>query len=292
MGDAARPMKQYAHNFAGQFLEHIQGAVNYKEFSPLAMFVANQVLLSGLRGTILIAEANAITTLINDKFSTNWPTLENWFLKSGMSDAMLFGFPSHLLGADISSSMNAPNLPQMFGMFPVKVAVDAANKVSHYFWQLSQGKATQNDQMDALIAVTPNAMHGWIEEYYTHPGYPVPHPGKMNMQGTHVRKDSPMGGLLGKIGINEHQAASWLSLKGLPEARKDAEMRTFKQMFLNDSKQKLEAIDVITDRVMTHQPVTKDILDQFIKEGEILTPLWQICNIESWDVLCHLINSK
>ena len=253
-GEAARPMKQFAHNYFGQFLEYVQGAVNKKEFSPLAMFMAQQISVAGLRGLIGLAEYTAIITLINNLFETDYPTPESWLLKSGQSDLMVFGLPSTLTGLDFSSSVNAPNIPQMFSLFPIAVGGEALAKTFTYFLHLAKGQATQRDEMAALLAISPNAMHGWIEEYYSKPGQPVPKPG-LNMQGTYIRTE-------------EEKIKAWLQTpKGLPEARKDMEMRVLKQLWQRDALQKLQAIDVIADRMLAKQPVDAALYQQYLKEG-------------------------
>lgn len=254
-GDAARPMKQFSHNYYGQLLEAIQGAKNKSEFSPLGMFLAQQATLSGLRGVIGFAEATAFVVAVNNIFGTNWTTPEEWVMKSGLSDWVTFGAPSKLLGKDISSSVNSPNLPQMMSYFPLEFGIDAVKNVGHYIVQTAKGMATKNDLMAALISSTPNAARGYIEEMFSEPGEPVPHPGAMNMQGTYVRTDG------------EKTAAKLFSLKGLEESRKDAEMRTFKQMFARMGEQRLEAIDVISDRVMQGQDLPDSLIQQYMDEG-------------------------
>jgi hypothetical protein len=259
-GEAMRPMKQYSHNYFGQFLEYAQGAKNKGEFTPLAMFMSNQALVSGLRGLIGIAEATAIITVVNSWLGTDYPTPEQWLLKSGMSDVSVFGLPSTMLGYDLSGSVNSPSIPQMFGFFPVEVAATATKNVSDYLYKVATGKDTEKDQMEALMSVAPSAMYGWISEYYSKPGQPVPHPG-MNMKGTHVRTEE------------EKTAASLFSLKSTSEARHDAEARIFKQIWAQDAARKLSAIDLMADHVINKKPLTPEMFQVYIREGGDISTL-------------------
>ena len=262
LGEAARPMKQYSHNYFGQFLEYWQGMKDYKEYSPLAMFYGNQVLMVGLRGALGFAEATAIITLINNALGSDIMTPEQYLLKSGASDSMVFGGPSTMLGYDISSSMNSPTIPQMFSFFPVEVGAQAAKNVLDYLYKLSVGRATEKDQMEAALSVTPAAMAGWIQNYYTKPGQPVPHPG-MDMKGTHVRTET------------EKSMATLWSLKSTSEARHDAEARVFKQLFAMDVAQKMDVLSIMADRVATKQKLEPWMIHRYMAEGGDMSQLTQ-----------------
>lgn len=263
LGETARPLKQYSHNTWGQFFEYAQAAKNKAEITPLALFMGNQALVAGLRGAILVGEATVIINLLNQMFNQDIPTPEQYLIKKGMPDWSIFGVPSAVTGFDISSSVSAPQLPQMLSLVPVSFAGNAALELATWATKAIQGRVTDKDTMELLLATTPSAMKGYWEEYFSRPGQPVPHPG-MNMQGTHVRTDT------------EKKMAIWLGTKSVNEARHDADARVFKQLFARDAKQRLDGIDIIIDRIQNGQGVEPEILQYYISNGGDIRKLPQL----------------
>lgn len=254
VGEATRPLKQYAHNTWGQFFEYVQGATNRGEIAPLAAFMSNQALVAGLRGMIGFAEATAIISAINSIFGMELTTPEQYLLKSGMSDWAVFGAPSTLTGYDMSSSVAAPALPQMFSVMPISFAANTAHAITDWMVHYVKGDVTDKETMALALATTPAAMRGYWEEFFSQPGQPVPHV-NMEMKGTHVRTDT------------EKKMAIGLGVKSIKEARHDAEARIFKQIWARDAAQKLDAVDAMVDRVTHNVPIEPWLVQKFVQEG-------------------------
>jgi hypothetical protein len=254
LGEAARPLKQYAHNMWGQFFEFVKGAKDHQQYTPLAQFLGTQALVAGLKGTILVAEATAIINLINAGFDTDIPTPERWLLESGVSDFLVYGGWSSLLGYDISSSVAAPNMPDMFSFPIIGVSKDAMVDVATYLLHKIHGTDTEAQQMAAFQAISPRLMHGWIQELYSRPGQPVPNP-RDNMKGNYRRNEV------------EKFVASMFSVKSIDEAKSNAVVRNAKELLARDAERRLSALDAIADRIQTGQKLTPDLLKRYVAEG-------------------------
>jgi len=258
-GEAAKPLKQYSHNTWGRFFEYMQGAKNHMEFAPLAGYMATQWGVGGIRGLIGIAEATFAITAVNALFSLDIPTPEQLWLKHGpannkVANAVLFGIPSTLLGWDVSGTLTAPNLPQMFGVFPIEIASRAVYDSLKFAVKYLHGTNTDADLLQALQSSSPAAMREFWSEMFSEPGKPVPHAGA-GMEGNYVRDPLEKG------------VAAIFNMKSIAEARADEVMRQFKQMFARDLDQKQTAIRAITDRVLKQEQITPELMNKFIAEG-------------------------
>lgn len=265
IGDAARPLKQYSHNNFGQFFEYAQGLKNRGEVTPLASYMGLQALIGGLKGTILVAEATAIIALYNWAFDTQIPTPEEAMYKYGISDFLIGGGLSHMLGVDVSSSVAAPGMPAMFSLPGLEFGAEVASSVGQYLMKKVKGTESDADTMRALIAVTPKAMHGWIEEAYTQPGGPVPNP-RAEMQGKYRRDGMIHSPLLPDV-LHEKDAAKFLSLKSLSESKANATSRFAKEILKKDLAQKIDTLDAIVARVVSQEKIDDSLIQRYVAEG-------------------------
>jgi len=270
LGEAARPLKQYSHNAWGQFFEYIQGAKNHNEFAPLAVHMATQLSVGGIRGLIGVAEATVLINLYNTMFNgdvptpseiamKNLPKIAKWLgtdekIANKVSDYLLFGIPSTMLGYDLSGTVTAPTIPQMFGVFPVVIAGKALVDTATLALKYAKGEHTDADVLRFLQSTSPAAMREFWTEMFSEPNQPAPH-ASMEMGGTHVRDST------------EKAMAQWSGLKSIPEARADEFVRQMKQLFLRDQEQKHGAIRAITNQVVNHQPISQDLIKKFVAEG-------------------------
>lgn len=256
VGAMARPLKQYAHNTYGQFIEYLLTAKDQKRMAPLATFLGSQVAVGGLKGTMLVAEATAIITLLNAVFNSDIPTPEELLLESKLPDAAIFGGASTALGYDISGSVAAPSMPNMFSL-PV---VDFVKKAGEgmvglqFLYKLTNGTATDADKLKAALALTPNAMAGFWEELYSQPDGPVPNPNR-GMRGDHVRTP------------HERDMARYLSIKSMDEARDNMVARVARNILARDLKQKTGALNVITDYVINNKDIPPELIERYTEEG-------------------------
>lgn len=262
-GDMIRPLKQYSHNNFGQFFEYLQTAKNLKDAEPLAAYMGIQALAGGMKGIILVAEATFIINALNTLWpSLEIPTPEEWLLREGFPDELVYGIPSNIIGADISSSVAAPSMPSMFSSAPIEFGYEAIASALNYGTKMLAGKDTDADALRAALALSPKAMHGWLEELYTQPGGPVPKP-KQGMKGTYRRSDDDRGFWM----LSEQNQARLFSLKSVSEARADAVARVTKGLLARDMEQKISALDAIADRIMNNKPITSELLQKYIEEG-------------------------
>lgn len=254
-GVAARPLKQYAHNTWGQFIEYVKGLKDRGEVAPVASFLGVQAAMSGLKGVMLVAEATAIITLLNAMFSLDIDTPEQLMLKSGLHESLVFGGMSTVLHHDISSSMSAPSLPQMFSFPAISFGIGVAADAGNYLVKLAKGQDTERDRARAALALTPNLMHEWIKNFYTPTGEPTINPGDPDMRGNYRRSEA------------ERWMAAFIGAKPLQEAKIDAMMRAAKQELKRDMVQRMNALDAIVDRVQQGKEVSPFLFQRYIQEG-------------------------
>lgn len=270
-GEAARPLKQFAHNQWGQFLEYAQGLKNRGEVAPLASFLGVQATIAGLKGVILVAEATAIVSVLNAVFDLDIPTPEELMLRSNMHEGLVFGGLSTVLGHDISSSVAAPSLPQMFSFVPISFTKNLVEGVGNFMWKFVQGEETDQDRLKALLAITPNAFHELIKNVYTPEGLPTANPNDRDLRGNFRRSGSLNQPFEDNPSITNLLTDRWSSAlfgaKPLEEAKRDAIMRAAKQELARDLQQKINALDAIVDRVMNGQSIDPKLVERYITEG-------------------------
>jgi hypothetical protein len=259
LGEAARPLKQYSHNTFGQFIEYAKGLKDRGEVAPLAAFFGTQAAVAGLKGVMLVAEATVIVNLLNNMFDMDIPTPEQLMLKSGLHDALVYGGLSTVLNHDVSSSVSAPSLPQMFSFPPIQFGVKAFMDVGRFAVKLAHGEDTDHDRLRAAMAVSPNAMHEWLKMLYTPNGEPTANPNDKQLRGNYRRNQEGI--------VNESTIAQLFGAKPLQEAKADALMRSVKQELKRDMEQRMSALDAMADRVINGKEVTPELLQKYIKEG-------------------------
>lgn len=255
IGDAARPLKQYSHNYIGQFIEYVQGAKNKGEYAPLATFFGVQAAVGGVKGMLLIAEATVAVNLINAIFDTNIPTPEKLMLTSGIHDAFIYGGMSTAMNVDISSSVAAPGAPTMLNFPPIEFTVGMVKDVGGFALKFLKGDETDHDRLRAWLAVTPTAAHEWLKNVYTPEGYPTVNPNDKQSRGNYRRDEGER---------------LWTSLTGakmIREAHADALIRNVKKELVRDLDRKMNSIDAIVDRIQNGSDIDPGLFKDYIKNG-------------------------
>lgn len=255
LGEAARPLKQYSHNYMGQFIEYAANAKNKHEYAPLAAFFATQVSVAGLKGAMFVGEAAVIITALNAMFDMDIPTPEQLLLKTSINDAFIYGGMSKMLGVDISSSVSAPGLPSLFTVPPIEFTKGLVNDVGDFALKFMKGTETDHDRLRAWLAITPNVLHEPLKQLYTGAGQPMVNPNDSQLRGNYRRS------------ADENTWSAMMGAKPLPEAKADALMRNVKKELYRDLQQKLDATDAIVDRVQNKKPITPELIQRYIQNG-------------------------
>jgi hypothetical protein len=254
-GDAVKPLKQYAHNTWGQFFEYARNAKNKGEVAPLAWFMGIQASVAGLKGMMIVAEVTAVISLLNYMFDLDIPTPEQLMLKGGLHEALVFGGLSTALQHDVSASVSAPGIPNMFSAPPIQFTTRLVGDLGNYAWKKANGEDTDQDRLRALLAISPNAMHEWIKGMYQEEGQPTPNPYDANLRGNYRRTEA------------EDWMAKIIGAKPLNEAKADAIMRAVKQDLQRDMRQKNNAGEAIVDRIMNGQDIPEKLMQKYIEQG-------------------------
>jgi len=263
VGDALKTFKQYSHNGWAQFFEYVRYASQQGgDIRPLVSHMAMQTAISGLKGTILIAEASAAVNLLNMMLPADdqIPTPQDLLMNSKLHDTLVYGGLSTMLGADISSSVNAPNIPQMFSAPAVSFSVNIAKSVGPYIMNKLTGTETEEMEMKAALAVAPAAMRGWIEELYTKPGQPVRNPNAD--KGDYIRKGND------DWWKDEHFLSKWFSVRSIDEARSRATISAVKKELAQDMNARISILDAIVDHIQEGKTDNvAQLVSRYVKNG-------------------------
>lgn len=255
MGDLARPLKQYSHNYIGQFIEYTSRAKNHSEYAPLATFFGTQIAMAGLKGAMFVGEAAVLINLMNYVFQTNVPTPEQWMMKTGIHDAMVFGGLSYVTGQDISSSVAAPGMKNMLNLPAVDFTKGLVTDVVGYAIAFAHGEDTDHDRLRAWLAITPNIAHEYLRNLYTPKGQPVANPNDPDLKGNYRRSET------------EAAIATIVGTKSIDEAKADALMRNVRQVLKRDLDRRMDALGAITDRIKNGKPVDPKLIQSYIQDG-------------------------
>lgn len=262
VGENAAQLKQYSHQSFGAFFEYLQTAKDKERVAPLATYFGTQALIGGLKGTLLVAEADAIINLLNYWGTTDdpIPTVSELFMTSGLSDALVFGVPSAVLGADISGSVGAPSIGG-FGSIPAaEYAFKIAKDVGTAAGKSTKGTMTRDDAEKALMTVAPNATAKvLIERMFTEDGQPVRNPYSHDASYRRTEGDWMQGIMVGTKSVNEAKAL--------------AETRMNKQDIDFVKQQRASALSAIADRVEAGKEVSPELVQKYIREGGSMSGL-------------------
>lgn len=265
VGKSSAALKQFSHNAFGQFFEYLKIAKDEHRTAPLVTYMGTQALIGGLKGTILVAEADAIINLLNEYGEQSGakndqiPTVSEWLLTSGASDNAIFGLASVVSGfgigpgQDMSGSVGAPAAMSLFSMPTVEFDSKVTKEVGLYIIKSMAGVNTSDDAYAALLAISPNAVKASVEKQFTGQGQPVRNP--MTHEGNYVRSDwewfwdQAFGG------------------RSIPESKANALARFAKQDIMYNKSQKDSAISAITDRVTQGKPIDPQLMQKYVQDG-------------------------
>lgn len=255
VGDAARPLKQYSHGYAGQLSEYTARAVHDKQYAPLAHFLGIQWTLAGAKGLVALTGASVAINALNKYANTNIPTPEEAMLGSGLSDTMTFGPVSTITGQDLSGSLSSPDPTQM-GAFPgldwagkaLSAGVDLASKEM-------QGLDTDAERMKAMQSVTPNQLQGVLEDQFTEPGEGVPNPNNRMIPDRGPRTDK------------ERLIRNLTGARALTEASDQAKIRAFKGKGQRLQKQKKHIMAKVLDEATRGEKNFEPLMKKWVDAG-------------------------
>lgn len=276
VGDTIRPMKQYSHNMFGQFFEYLQIAKDEKNIVPLATLVGTQVLVGGLRGMVMVAEAGVVINLVNlmlqnANVQQRIPTPDEMIIKwgsDGWKKAAAYGIPSTMTGQDMSHTVGAPDMPSMFSAptieFVGKPLMDAGIWFMHYIG----GTDTTADEMRTMKDMSPNLMKAWVEQLF------IPHGAPTTLQNFFA---GPEGALVpnpnAKMEGNYRRSTSewawdkWFGGRSIDESQTQSLARYMKQNLQFIANERLSAIDAIADRIIYGKSIEPDLLSSYVVQG-------------------------
>ena len=169
LGQLASPIgtfKSFPFNYLSQLSSYVRLARKDQSYKPLAAFLATQALVGGLKGAILVAEADFILETLG------YPGLSDLFIESGMPEAVVYGVPTAATEMDLATGTRAASvLPRDLLSNPLfEYSADIASAVYNYGTKLYAGTVSPLDAMKLELLVAPKSFHGLIEAYYTQKG--------------------------------------------------------------------------------------------------------------------------
>ena len=256
VGDAARPLKQYTHAYAGQLSEYTARAVHDKQFAPLGTFLGVQWTLAGIKGLVPLAVAATAINTLNDYLHLDIPTPEEVLMGSGLSDTMTFGPISTLTGQDLSGSMGAPDPTQLTALPGIDFAKKIATEGGGYLGKKMQGLDTPQDEMSALLATTPRAAHPFIEQAYTPEGEGVPNlKGRPGLSDVSPRTQS------------EWNIAKATTARPIREASEKASIRSYKAKGQRLREKKALIMNKLLSDITSGQGISEDLQQKWVAAG-------------------------
>lgn len=258
VGEAVRPLKQYAHAYWGQAIEYVMDMKRTKGIkgaAPFATFIGVQATLSGAKGVIGLAEATAIVVALNSAFELQIPTPAELMLTNNVPDGITFGGLSTLTGLDMGSGLAAPSPAEILGAPGIEWGYGFAKNVGRYFKNLAKGEATEADEMRALKQ-SPNWFHGLVEQAYTKPGQGVPNPEKKMIPDMAPRTKE------------EWEMRKYMGGRSMSESKAMLQKQELGRLDIQTKEQKAHYADVIIDRLENNpQALTNEIMQDWMARG-------------------------
>jgi hypothetical protein len=271
IGETMKPLKTFSHNYYGQFLEYIKYAKDQgdiKSVAPLMGFVLSGMLIAGAAGSamtqgidLFISMFNFITekTGLRDK-DDKIPTFKDLVASTNfgdklLNDVMTFGVPSAAMGYNISGSVQAPQLSSLMEFPAVSFWSGIGQESYNYAMKALNGTATEGDEMRLLLATTPLAFRGAIEQMYSPDGGSIiPNP-RDDMRPLYRRDE------------NEQSVAKWAGWRSTDEARYRQLVSSAKMFALSEREKRLEIMDKIYDGVRQGKPLDMKLVESYAKAG-------------------------
>ena len=252
VGEAVRPLKQYAHGYFGQMLEYAL-ATKRGQYSPLANFMMTQWIVAGIKGMVGVATINAGIQAWNKITGDDIPTITEMLLSSGASDTALFGPVSSVTGMDMSGSLGAPQAEELITAPGLEFGGKIAKEGLNLGMKSLKGEETEADKMRFAQAVTPTAGQALVENKFKLPDGSIPDPNnKMLPQlGPRTKEDWTMRALGGR---------------SVSESKEKMKLAELKRTDLQRANIRGDQLDVIVDRIKKGENFDKAI-DKFIEKG-------------------------
>lgn len=257
VGDSLRPYQQFTHNYHGQFLEYMQLAKRQKEFRPLATFLAAQATLGGIRGLVPLSAVGGLIALYNMVPGVDpVPTPEEYLMGSGMSDDYVFGPLSKVTGANLSGSAGAPNILPIPGVPGLSWGSTFATDAIGGGIKMMAGMDEESDRMKALLAISPSAAKGWVEELFQDEQGRIPNPNRGMQPDVDLERTD-----------REWFTKKWIGAEPLREGAQKARIRASESEQKKVEEKRKQLFDKFVDDFVSKGEFNSEILGEYIERG-------------------------
>ena len=219
-------------------------------------FLASQITVSGLKGLPLVGTAAALINALNNSFGTTFQTPEEALLGSGLSSAWVFGPISTETGIDISGSVSAPGVEDIWGMPGLSFAGSALGAGAEFAGKMGRGTVTDMDVMKTIPKVMPNPhVQALTEKAFSEDGV-VPDPNNRGLP----RLSNPRTPM-------EEAARIGTGAQLTREQEEKAVANAFKRDNQRSSKVKKEVMDKIVNDFVRKDNLDPSIIDRYMEAG-------------------------
>jgi hypothetical protein len=270
IGETAKPLKQFAHQYYGMFLEYLNFMAEGKDFKstlPLVGFMTSSMILGGASSFVGAEAINAFLALLNlimekgfgkDK-TERIPDIKDLVASTNFGDKFTndlatFGAPAAITRTNISGALSAPQLEQ-FMQLPLSISfwgatvTDTLNYLGKYF----SGTATEADEMRMLISASPIALRGSIEQLYSPDGSIVPNP-RDDMRPFYRRDET-------------ERWRAFAGLRSTDEARYRQLVSAAKMLVFAEREKRMVIMDKMYNDILQGKTIDQKLIDSYISAG-------------------------
>ena len=161
--------KTFQQNYIAQLMEHTRNLVKNGEVKGFGAFLLSGLITAGVNGIVGVQSIDAGIGLINRLFNTKLTNLSTYLYQSGLSNLFLYGVPSNLIQADLTSTLSAPSLsPGSVFSIPgyqimTKATFDAIPNFLKYASPFTDIKPTREEMRDSVKLFMPTPFHAALD---------------------------------------------------------------------------------------------------------------------------------
>ena len=161
--------KTFQQNYIAQLMEHGRNAVKNGEVKGFGAFLLSGLFTAGVNGIVGVQAVDSMIGLWNRLFQDDAPNLSTILYQAGVSDLFLYGVPSNLIQADLTSTLSAPSLsPGSVFSIPgyqimTKAAFDALPNFLKYASPFTDIKPTREEMRDSIKLFMPTPFHAALD---------------------------------------------------------------------------------------------------------------------------------
>ena len=272
-GKLVAPYAQFQFSHWGNIALTLQSIkknpANAKAWLPFIELQAAGLILAGVRGITGFAQLAGMWTALNMAYEwatgekSQWPDLRTVLVKAGLNDFMMFGagssatklIPGLEHGADIGSSVAAPELRGLVNFRQVKGAMDLITDTFGGVAKILMNKElTDSEKYKALKAITPSRFHGFLEVAFQQSDRVAANP-ENRMRGSVRRSEA------------DRRAREWTNRRSLQEEREAIVSYDLQTEQRSRNEIKGDLVELAVDQLNRRGEIDPDLMRKAMEAG-------------------------